>query len=238
MCNGRHQGYRRCLILAAIVALTGSQGAAAGLYTMEQTLADFTFDDASIVYRRDSHTPGAKADDGEDARAGASSSLGQTAQSYGKGDGLRGVMVLNAGQNIENDLVRGPFNVFGSFPSASSHSNVTRLTEALEKLGSTKKADSDLAFMNEKDRLSGALATKYRGYGVYFSVGGIDQLTWINEMKKAIAKGGDIIELSAESETAPLATSARAIPAPGSLALVLVGCLGIAALGTLKGKNV
>ena len=225
MFNGRHSVYRRGLIFVAILALSGWRGANAGLYTMEQTLADFSYDGASISYGRES--PAATDDRGnaKGNRLDVRSSMEPTAQSYGTGDGLRGVMPLNAGQGIERDLVRGRFNVFGSIPKAASRPSATLLIDALDKMDEPTKTRGGPTFLNQDDRMTGSLATNYRGYGIYFSVSGLDELTWIDEMGKAIAKGGDIIELSSEEDGAGRAESAFAIPAPGTLALLLLGGL-------------
>lgn len=207
MVNGNgSEDYRRGLVLLAILAVSGWRGATAGLYTMEQTLADFYFDDASIVHGTRTRSLGAgQRRPGEETPASLAAMV-PAAQTYGKGDGLRGIMPLAAGQRIDEDLVRGRFNVFGSLPSATSHPSVKLLTTTLETMARSDQSAGDETFLTQGDRMKGTLANKYRGYGIYFSVGGLDEVVWIREMAKSIAKGGDIIE------AAPAADDAQAVP--------------------------
>ena len=172
--------------LAAALALAAP--ATAGLLTTEETLADFQFAGDQVDYRPDPRTL-LPARDSPLAFTMTEPALG-VAASQGLHDPLRGSLHLTMKACNYGDFEGAPFNVFGSLPPLSRMTEPALLAGSIAALRPDSKPSS-LDFLNEHDRLTGPLASRYRGVGIFMLVYGIEDETWV----RGFADGAATMEL-------------------------------------------
>jgi len=108
-------------------------------------------------------------------------------------------------------------------PPASSLSEIDLLKNALQSVRADHKSGGSVAFLAERDSVTGPLANQYRSAGIFVLVDGVDEVNWINGFKDAAATAQ---LLSLEDGAAEGARQGRvpAVPLPGTL-ILLAGSL-------------
>lgn len=168
----------RCGPLAAALAAASvvCGPAAAGLLTTEETLADFQFEGDRVDYAPDPKTllPSL---DGPLAFTMTEPALG-VAVTQGLHDPLRGSLHVLMKDSNYGDFAGAPFNVFGSLPPLNRVPEPKLLAGSITALRPDSKPSS-LDFLSDHERLTGPLASRYRGVGIFMLVYGVDDETWV-----------------------------------------------------------
>jgi hypothetical protein len=222
----------RAIILTKPLALLGSvaclllqvQAVSAGLITTEQALANFQFTGMAVDY--DPAPPFFSALAASPASLPSLDPVSEANKSYvpptGLEGSLRSPLFVDEGLGNFGKLSNVSFNLFGSVPPASSLSEIDLLKNALQSVRADHKSGGSVAFLAERDSVTGALANQYRSAGIFVLVNGVDEVDWINGFKDAEATAQ---LLSLEDDATERARQGRvpAVPLPGTLILLAGG---------------
>ena len=210
-------GFVACLLLQV-------QAVSAGLFTTEQALANFQFTGIAVNY--DPAPPFFSAPAAGPASFTSLDPVSEANKSYVPPTGLDGSLsaplYIDEGLDNFGKLSNLSFTLFGSVPPASSLSEVDLLKNALQSVRADHKSGGSVAFLAERDSVTGPLANQYRSAGIFVLVNGVDEVDWINGFKDAEATAQ---LLSLEDDATERARQGRvpAVPLPGTLILLAGG---------------
>ena len=162
--------------------------APAGLLTTRETLADFRFAGDQVDYDPDPKTL-IPARDSPLAFIVTDPALGLGA-TQSIHDPLRGSLHILMKDSNYGAFEGAPFNVFSSLPPLGRPPEAVLLGDSIKALKPDSKP-SALDFLNDHDRLTGPLASRYRGAGIFMLVWGLDDESWV----RGFADGASTMEL-------------------------------------------
>lgn len=181
---------RRVRLLATGLAAAAlwAPASPAGLLTTRETLADFRFAGDQIDYDPDPKTL-VPARDGPLAFTVTEPALGLGA-TQSVHDPLRGSLHILMKDSNYGAFEGAAFDVFGSLPPLGRSGETVLLQDSIKALKPDSKPGA-LDFLNDHDRLTGPLVSRYRGVGIFMLVWGLDDQTWT----QGFADGASTMEL-------------------------------------------
>jgi len=155
----------------ATLLLLQVQTVSAGLFTTERTVANFRFNGTALDY-----DPSPRLVRASDPVSGSSSA-----------SDANGPLHIDEGLDNFGNLKNVSFNLFGSVPPAASLPEIDLIKDSLKALRADNKGAGSVAFLAERDTVTGSLANQYRSAGVFVLLNGVDEVNWINGYKDAAA---------------------------------------------------
>ena len=214
-------GVRRAGPLLAIALLLAAPVATAGMLSITDAVADFTFEDGRVDYQPTLADSDLRIDADNAVRLAGVSSYGVERPPDGP-VGFGGKLRLRADVR-GGDLLEGDFNVFGSLTPASKEATATLIGGTLDAMQVTSDGDA-FSFLLGSKRATGALAQQYRNIGIFATVAGIAEEDWVRDFDS----GASLMNLirTGDPRAGPNANPAnRPVPAPATPLLLVSGTL-------------
>lgn len=204
--------WRSSLCLAASLLLAVGP-AGAGTLSIENALVDFQFNGANVDYNPDPDKIFLTSDN---ARVTFATKDNVAAPgTYRSGDGLQSALFLDA--THFGDLMRIPFNTFGSLSTVEGASPTDLIQDSAQAMGG-----KNLQFIVDAAPVSGSLASRFRDARIYATVAGLSAEDWLRPYGDSRVVRVDF--LTAANEVAGGAL-APAVPVPPTFFLFLAAGL-------------
>jgi hypothetical protein len=205
MVNWRGSVQRRSSGVLAVALLCATWIAHAGTLSVADLVVDFRFVGARIDY------------DPDPARVLETLGGRTDGESHGLADGVRGAGFLDSSGH--GDLIRMPFNTFGSLPKAEGVASSDLVQSATSALGG-----EPLEVIFDSTPLPGALASRLRDARIYATAAGVSLADWLPPYGEPAEARFDFLTAANELAADGMLP---AMPAPPTLLLVLVAGLAL-----------